>query len=643
MPIKKIALTDTTFTTWTVPADWDNTVNSIELIGSGGTSVDADGSPTGQCNGAGGGAYAKLTNFQLTPGSTVYINIGNYLGQKDTWINKTTNSAPSNITDGGLAKGGQDATLTAVGQGGQAASSIGNTVFSGGNGGLGTYNANNNGGGGGGGAAGPGGAGKNGGAGATAATGNNAGGGGGGAGGGISTAGAAGTTVPGTGGLGPQGQLGGGLDPTGQTVIGRYGAGGYGNSSAQPETGIDLGYTSSVKSSVNDTTSFLGSGGGGGGCGGAGFGGGGQGGYGGQYGGGGGGSRTYSYTPPLGGEPIIVSPAPNGSNGIIFITYGSETRTPVKLAFTQSTTWTVPNNWDPENSSIEVIGAGGAGARNAGAGGGGGGGYAEIVNLPLAKGQVVQIVIGTGGISTTTPGDPLSNGTATQVRLPSVDLTLDPTGTDLVNGYGGNGGLFETAGFGGSGTGDIYYSGGPGGIGDAIIFTCGGGGGAAGPVGNGKAGGAGDTAPAGDDAGGGGGGAAGLSSTVGSAGTANGGAGGQGPAGTGSGAGGTSANGSPGTLGGGGGGGDQTTNGGAGGTSTNIGTSTLGISYGSSGGGGGGGAATTTVGGAGGTYGGGGGGGNSAGSGGTGGQGLVFITYYPLQDSTPPRVTTVIS
>lgn len=635
MPITKLAITDSTIVTWTVPLDWDNTSNSIELIGSGGTSVDALGSATGQCNGAGGGAYAKLTNFQLTPGQTVYLNIGDFTAQKDTWINKTTNAAPSSITNGGLAKGGQDGTLTAAGQGGQAAACIGNTVFSGGNGGVGLYNANTGGGGGGGGAAGPGGAGKNGGAGASASTGNNAGGGGGGAGGGLSTAGAAGTTVEGTGGLGPAGQWGGGLDPTGQSLDAQYGAGGRaGTLTNFYSFGIDLGRT-------NDSNigSFFGAGGGGGGCNGVGFGGG-QGASGNQYGGGGGGSRTYTYFPPFGGEPVQQAPSLNGSYGIIFITYGTETRTPIKLAFTQSTIWTVPNDWDSKNNSFEVIGGGGAGARNAGAGGGGGGGYALAANYSFGKGQKLQIVVGSGGIDTNNPGATTADGSITSVIRPAV---YDDAAEDIVIAYGGKGGVVDSAGLPGTGVGEVFYPGGPGGAGNATIFTGGGGGGAAGPGGSGKAGGFGDPAAAGDDGGGGGGGAGGLSSTAGTAGGANGGAGGQGPAGTGSGTGGTSVNGTAGTLGGGGGGGDQSTNGGAGGASTNLGTSTLGISYGSGGGGGGGGAATTTSGGAGGAYGGGGGGGNTAGTGGSGAPGVIFITYYPIADSSPPKVITVVS
>lgn len=646
MPIKKIAITDINLTTWTVPADWDNANNSIELVGSGGAGEDANNSATGQCNGAGGGAYAKLTNFQLTPGQTVYINVGKYLSTKDTWINKTINTAPTVIANGGLAKGGQDGTVTAIGLGGQAAQCIGNTTFSGGNGGLGTYNATNiNGGGGGGGAAGPNGAGKAGGAGSSANSGNNGGGGGGGANGGLSTAGTAGSSINGTGGTGPSGTPGGGVDLTFTSAYeGSGGQGGQGNQSAGGD-GIDFPATT-PDITVNYSGVIYGVGGGGGGCAGAGLGvglniQGGAGGPGGLYGGGGGGQRSYS-APPInqpGGEPIFFPVIPNGSNGIIFITYGTETRTPIKLVFTESTTWTVPNNWDSTANTVELIGGGGAGARFAGAGGGGGGNYCKVTNANFSKQQVYNIVIGAGGIDTNDPNATTINGGDTSIIAEGSINDLVAIG-GLGSGFDIGGQLFNA----GSSVGydsSILYYGGIGGNGNTITFAGGGGGGAGSPAGNGKAGGGGDPAVAGDDGGGGGGGAGGASSTAGTTGGGNGGAGGQGPAGTGSGAGGTSANGTAGTLGGGGGGGDQSTNGGAGGAGINLGTATAGGTYGAGGGGGGGGGATTTIGGAGGLYGGGGGGGNA--QGGSGGKGVVFITYYPVENPIPPKVITVVS
>ena len=60
--------------TWTVPADWKNTDNRIELIGGGGggASTGAAWDPVG----GGGGAYVRLTDVALTPGSVVSIRVG---------------------------------------------------------------------------------------------------------------------------------------------------------------------------------------------------------------------------------------------------------------------------------------------------------------------------------------------------------------------------------------------------------------------------------------------------------------------------------------------------------------------------------------------------------------------------------------
>lgn len=195
-------------TQWYVPDDWNNADNSIELIGAGGVGGDATISNGG---GGGGGAYSKCTNVTLTPGSIIYIQIGSsQYGQTpvDTWFNKVSNTAPINISQGGLAKCGGNGTSGAGavtgGTGGQAAQCIGNVVFSGGNGGGGGGSATIIGGGGGG-AGWSLGIGKNGGAGDSTNAGADSGGGGGGAGGALSTAGGVGTTTAGLGGFGPLG------------------------------------------------------------------------------------------------------------------------------------------------------------------------------------------------------------------------------------------------------------------------------------------------------------------------------------------------------------------------------------------------------------------------------------------------------
>ena len=70
----------TSGTTWTVPGDWSNANNTIEVIGGGGGSgggySDSSGSGGEGGGGGGGGGYSKATNVSLPPGATVTIVIG---------------------------------------------------------------------------------------------------------------------------------------------------------------------------------------------------------------------------------------------------------------------------------------------------------------------------------------------------------------------------------------------------------------------------------------------------------------------------------------------------------------------------------------------------------------------------------------
>uniref|UniRef100_UPI00315DE7C8 glycine-rich domain-containing protein n=1 Tax=Rhodomicrobium lacus TaxID=2498452 RepID=UPI00315DE7C8 len=167
--------------TFTVPVDWNNAGNSIEVIGGGGGSA-AGADWKGYAvpsSGGGGGAYAKVNNLVLQPGSTAYFNIGGggSAGPShgdagsggDTWFNGSANAVPATLTSGVLARGGggghgHRSINYLGGSGGLGASSIGHVVFSGGNGGGAYYNGKkqSGGGGGGGGAAGPNGNGLNG-------------------------------------------------------------------------------------------------------------------------------------------------------------------------------------------------------------------------------------------------------------------------------------------------------------------------------------------------------------------------------------------------------------------------------------------------------------------------------------------------
>lgn len=166
----------TSGTTWTVPSDWSNSNNIIEVIGGGGGSggglSDSSGSGGEGGGGGGGGAYSKITNVTLSPGSTVSYAIGGAgtAGSAglpatdggaggDTYLcNATTNCSSisgSSVVVGAKAgaggAGGASSVPGAGGAGGAAASGIGSTKFNGGTGGTGGPTSGGAGGGGGGG------------------------------------------------------------------------------------------------------------------------------------------------------------------------------------------------------------------------------------------------------------------------------------------------------------------------------------------------------------------------------------------------------------------------------------------------------------------------------------------------------------
>ena len=205
----------------TVPANWNSSVNLIEVYGAGSDGLIGT-------NGGAGGSYASISNYVATPGAIIPYQIGVRGGSVGAGTVPTSNTW---FKDG--------ATLLATGSNGQVASGIVNCVgtvkFGGGNGGNSTGAA----GGGGGGAGGPNGvgaaggiaAGSVGGAGGTADLGL---GGAGGAGGTQSptrngVAGGFGTETNGTWGAGGGG--GGGAQGGGSSGAngGQYGGGGGGN------------------------------------------------------------------------------------------------------------------------------------------------------------------------------------------------------------------------------------------------------------------------------------------------------------------------------------------------------------------------------------------------------------------------------
>ena len=314
-------------------------------------------------------------------------------------------------------------------------------------------------------------------------------------------------------------------------------------------------------------------------------------------------------------------------------TSGSKAAT-IVIFLTSGTTWTVPSNWNPNNNTIEVIGAGagGGGGGSSRSGGGAGGGYSKISNLSLSPGTITY-QIGIGGTENATGTDTLFNGSGTTCA----------TNGGSVCAKGGGSSFGNTGGIGGaaaSGIGDVKKSGGNGGNGSGVSSGGGGGGGGSGgPNGDGKAGGNSGT---GASAGGGGGGGA-DNGFVGSAGSgASGGNGGNNRNSIGAGTGGNPP--TSGTVGGGGGGANAgNVSGGNGGAGEAIWTQTSDATTTGPGGGGGGGGGGTGGnagdGGFGGFYGGGGGAGGASiiadGNGRAGRAGLIVITYTSTGTTVP--------
>jgi len=160
-----IYLTSVGQSTWTVPGNWNDSDNSIEVIGGGGGGRVAPNSVDGS-GGAGGGGYSKVTNLDLTPGGSVFYQVGaggvSGAAGGDTYFNELDSSGAtcdSNVTTGqsvcAKGGGGPSAVSAAGGAGGAAASGVGTLKYSGGDGGAGAGGSADHLGAGGGGAAGP--------------------------------------------------------------------------------------------------------------------------------------------------------------------------------------------------------------------------------------------------------------------------------------------------------------------------------------------------------------------------------------------------------------------------------------------------------------------------------------------------------
>ena len=162
----QIAADSTSFitsgTSWTVPSDWNNSSNTIEVIGGGGGGANGGANQGNAGGGGGGGAYSAATNAPLTAGSTVTIAVGSGGGAAgsggDTYLCNSTSNCAS-ITGTAVvigAKGGSTGSALTGGSGGAASSGVGSAKYDGGAGGgsVAAGGATGRGGGGGGGAAG---------------------------------------------------------------------------------------------------------------------------------------------------------------------------------------------------------------------------------------------------------------------------------------------------------------------------------------------------------------------------------------------------------------------------------------------------------------------------------------------------------
>ncbi len=117
----------TSGTSWTVPNDWNNANNTVEVIGSGGAHKGSSATA-----GAGGASYSKANNLTLTPNSSVPYNIGTsgfVSPGESTWFGSTSRSSAL-----GAAQGGCNVTSSSNCTNSTSAN-IGSVIYVGGKGG----------------------------------------------------------------------------------------------------------------------------------------------------------------------------------------------------------------------------------------------------------------------------------------------------------------------------------------------------------------------------------------------------------------------------------------------------------------------------------------------------------------------------
>jgi len=118
----QIFLTTTGAQNWTVPSDWNNSNNTIEVIGDGSGAY-----YSGYYYAGAGGGYSSISNKSLTPGTSIPYFVGRGAGTNGaqfgdgTWFGNASYASSYVAAEGGQSNGGA------------AANGIGTTKYSGGN------------------------------------------------------------------------------------------------------------------------------------------------------------------------------------------------------------------------------------------------------------------------------------------------------------------------------------------------------------------------------------------------------------------------------------------------------------------------------------------------------------------------------
>jgi sugar lactone lactonase YvrE len=123
----------TSGTSWTVPSNWNNANNTVEVIGAGGAHKSSSATA-----GAGGGSYSKANNLTLTPNSSVPYNVGIsglVSPGESTWFGSTSRSSALVAAAGGCnATSSSNCTNS-------TSANIGSLIYAGGKGGNDGYSA----------------------------------------------------------------------------------------------------------------------------------------------------------------------------------------------------------------------------------------------------------------------------------------------------------------------------------------------------------------------------------------------------------------------------------------------------------------------------------------------------------------------